>query len=215
MADVASDTATPAHHSPLELPKPVQDGRKKVLLILEEEVLDYKHNGAAAVEDAVSTLATYFGNVVQDPEDDKYRRVIVGRRIGGCTSRRSLEPPLAQPARPGRAECVLPWRPRAPQHRPPSAPQIRSTNKAFLAKVCRLHTRNGENPAERLMVAAGWRQSVRGGVHADRLACSAARCAHGRAPGAAEPRCAAPPAQVIDMQKFWVFDAPAGDTRFE
>ncbi len=123
MAEAAaapSDTAAPAHHSVLELPKPVLDGRKKVLLMLEEEVLDYKHNGAPVVEDAVSTLATYFGNILEHPAEDKYRRVRAPRdRRGRGGSRRA--------GRPGpKASCavcclLLPAPSPAPAAPPPSS----------------------------------------------------------------------------------------------
>jgi hypothetical protein len=149
MADTDVPASTTQQHSVLDLPKPVQDGRKKVLTILEEEVLDYKHNGAPAVEDCVATLATYFANVVDHPDEDKYRKVSLpsSKRCPlGLVH-------LAWPSGSCSMLCAL-------VTTNACLSQIRTTNKAFLSKVCKLHTRNGENPGERLLTAAGWRQQV-------------------------------------------------------
>lgn len=53
----------------------VQEGRRKFASHLDDHVLDYLHNNAIHIEACLSTCAKIFGNVLQQPDEDKYRRI--------------------------------------------------------------------------------------------------------------------------------------------
>jgi len=42
---------------------------------MEDELLDYKHNHAMHIENCTNTLIKIFGNILDNPEDTKYRQV--------------------------------------------------------------------------------------------------------------------------------------------
>lgn len=81
-----SSRAVNVEHSPLlhtvphaiELAqnKELVDARRKFSAVLENDVLDYKHYHPAALEACIDTLQTIFGNILQYPDDEKYRKVI-------------------------------------------------------------------------------------------------------------------------------------------
>lgn len=51
------------------------DARRKFSSCLESDVLDYLHYHPSQLEDCVTTLHKLFSNIVEHPEDPKYRRV--------------------------------------------------------------------------------------------------------------------------------------------
>lgn len=51
------------------------DARRKFNSCLESDVLDYLHYHPSQLEDCVTTLHKLFTNILEHPEDDKYRRV--------------------------------------------------------------------------------------------------------------------------------------------
>jgi hypothetical protein len=53
----------------------VRLARRRFSSALESNVLDYLHNAPAALEACVSTLERMFANVLDHPDDEKYRRV--------------------------------------------------------------------------------------------------------------------------------------------
>lgn len=63
----------------------VRLARRRFSSALESNVLDYLHNAPAALEACVSTLERMFANVLDHPDDEKYRRV---RRFKGPFVRR-------------------------------------------------------------------------------------------------------------------------------
>lgn len=53
------------------------DARRKFSSSLESNVLDYLHYSPLALEDCVKTMHTLFSNIIDHPDDQKYRRVRV------------------------------------------------------------------------------------------------------------------------------------------
>lgn len=51
------------------------DARRKFSSSLESNVLDYLHYGPQALEDCVKTMHTLFSNILEHPDDPKYRKV--------------------------------------------------------------------------------------------------------------------------------------------
>lgn len=60
------------HHDAL-----VQEGRKKYVAHLEDVVLDYLHNSAMSIEAFLTICVKVFGNVVNNPDEEKYRKASV------------------------------------------------------------------------------------------------------------------------------------------
>ena len=58
------------HHDAL-----VQEGKRKYSSFLEDHVLDYLHNNPIHIEACLSTCAKIFRNVVDNPTEEKFRRV--------------------------------------------------------------------------------------------------------------------------------------------
>ncbi|GIL74704.1 hypothetical protein Vretimale_2338 [Volvox reticuliferus] len=75
--------AGPNQGSPAELAKQqinhqmVQEGRRKFSNHLEDTVLDYLHNNPINIEACLATCNKLFGNVVNNPDEEKYRKVKV------------------------------------------------------------------------------------------------------------------------------------------
>ncbi|KAG2492041.1 hypothetical protein HYH03_009770 [Edaphochlamys debaryana] len=55
--------------------KQVQEGRRKFYNQLEDHVLDYMHNNPVHIEGCLNTCVKLFGNVVNNPEDQKFRKI--------------------------------------------------------------------------------------------------------------------------------------------
>ncbi|KAG2449156.1 hypothetical protein HYH02_005903 [Chlamydomonas schloesseri] len=55
--------------------KQVQEGKRKFYDHLEDKVLDYFHNNPVNIEACVSTCAKIFGNVINNPTEEKFRKV--------------------------------------------------------------------------------------------------------------------------------------------
>jgi hypothetical protein len=51
------------------------DARRKFSSSLESNVLDYLHYSPQALEDCVRTMHTLFSNIMEHPDDPKFRRV--------------------------------------------------------------------------------------------------------------------------------------------
>lgn len=68
------------------------DARRKFSSSLESNVLDYLHYSPQALEDCVKTMHTLFSNIMEHPDDPKYRRV--SSRTGDQTT--AAEVALAQ-----------------------------------------------------------------------------------------------------------------------
>jgi hypothetical protein len=51
------------------------EARRKFSSHLENVVLDYKHYHPSQLDACTATLHTIFGNVLQNPDDPKYRKV--------------------------------------------------------------------------------------------------------------------------------------------
>ncbi|GFR46270.1 hypothetical protein Agub_g7824 [Astrephomene gubernaculifera] len=58
-----------------EQQKQVQEGRRKFYSHLEDHVLDYLHNNPIHIEACLNTCIKLFGNVVHNPQEEKYRKV--------------------------------------------------------------------------------------------------------------------------------------------
>ncbi|MEW5299789.1 MAG: hypothetical protein WDW38_010875 [Sanguina aurantia] len=56
-------------------PAAVSDGRRKFLLALEGELLDYKHNVPQHIENCANMLIKIFTNVIENPAEEKYRSI--------------------------------------------------------------------------------------------------------------------------------------------
>jgi hypothetical protein len=57
------------------LERELLDARRKFSSSLESNVLDYLHYGPQALEDCVKTMHTLCNNILEHPEDPKYRKV--------------------------------------------------------------------------------------------------------------------------------------------
>ncbi|GLI69438.1 hypothetical protein VaNZ11_014050 [Volvox africanus] len=55
----------------------VQEGRRKFSSHLEDSVLDYLHNNPINIEACLATCNKLFGNVINNPDEEKYRKVKV------------------------------------------------------------------------------------------------------------------------------------------
>ncbi|GAX85007.1 hypothetical protein CEUSTIGMA_g12428.t1 [Chlamydomonas eustigma] len=49
--------------------------RKKFVAVMEEKLLDYKHNHAQNIENCATTLIKIFSNILDHPEDPKFRKM--------------------------------------------------------------------------------------------------------------------------------------------
>lgn len=68
-----SIAAQPDHSAAVE--RELLDSRRKFSAKLEGSVLDYLHYSPAALEDCVKTMHTLCNNILEHPEDPKYRKV--------------------------------------------------------------------------------------------------------------------------------------------
>lgn len=60
----------------IQPPNPVVlEARKKFNLHMEDELLDYKHNHAMHIDNCATMLIKIFNNVLDNPAEDKYRKV--------------------------------------------------------------------------------------------------------------------------------------------
>jgi hypothetical protein len=66
-------SAAAADHAALE--RELLDARRKFSSSLESNVLDYLHYSPQALEDCVKTMHTLNSNILEHPEDPKYRKV--------------------------------------------------------------------------------------------------------------------------------------------
>jgi flavin-dependent dehydrogenase len=73
----AGAAAAPAQQQPSAavVQRELLDARRKFSSSLESNVLDFLHYSPLALEECVRTLHTLFDNVLQHPEEPKYRRV--------------------------------------------------------------------------------------------------------------------------------------------
>jgi hypothetical protein len=55
--------------------KHVLEGRKKFCSTVDQYLFDYKHNHPNTIVNCSTVLIKIFGNVVDHPEDDKFRRI--------------------------------------------------------------------------------------------------------------------------------------------
>eukprot|EP00798_Chlamydomonas_sp_ICE-L_P015750 gene15750-21873_t len=55
--------------------KIVLEARKKFSLVMEDELLDYKHNNPVLIEGCASTLIKIFTNILEHPDEEKYHKV--------------------------------------------------------------------------------------------------------------------------------------------
>jgi hypothetical protein len=69
------------------------DARRKFSSNLESNVLDYLHYGPQALEDCVKTMLTLFSNILEHPDDPKYRKVTMRHP---CKPRQQLCCPVPQ-----------------------------------------------------------------------------------------------------------------------
>lgn len=68
----SSPSSAPLTHLP---PDPVVlEGKRKFNLAMEDELLDYKHNHPVNIDNCANTLIKIFGNVLNNPEEPKYRQ---------------------------------------------------------------------------------------------------------------------------------------------
>lgn len=79
-------SAAAADHAALE--RELLDARRKFSSSLESNVLDYLHYSPQALEDCVRTMHTLCSNILEHPDDPKYRKVAAvfcatARRPGG------------------------------------------------------------------------------------------------------------------------------------
>jgi hypothetical protein len=77
-------------HSPAR-ERELLEARRKFSSSLESRVLDYLHYSPQALEDCVRTLHTLFANIVEHPDEPKYRKAgwccgcaCVGQRMHVC-----------------------------------------------------------------------------------------------------------------------------------
>lgn len=72
-AAVPHPSAAAADHAALE--RELLDARRKFSSSLESNVLDYLHYSPQALEDCVKTMHTLCSNILEHPDDPKYRKV--------------------------------------------------------------------------------------------------------------------------------------------
>jgi hypothetical protein len=78
---VQATTAVSASQPDYALERELLDARRKFSSSLESSVLDYLHYGPQALEDCVKTMHTLCSNILEHPEDPKYRKVGQHRRL--------------------------------------------------------------------------------------------------------------------------------------
>jgi hypothetical protein len=129
------------------------DARRKFSSNLESNVLDYLHYGPQALEDCVKTMLTLFSNILEHPDDPKYRKVTVGYP---CKPRQQLCCPVYVPQTyiPYRAPLLAVVLTTSDMLYEYDHVQIKAVNKAYLKHIA------GVNHAEGLMIQAGWRSKV-------------------------------------------------------
>lgn len=108
---------------------------------LEGSVLDYLHYSPQALEDCVKTMHTLFSNILEHPDDPKYRKV--GPASSSCT----VNAFFCEASSRRYPAC-------AATHVHTVCAQIRAVNKSYLRHIA------GVNHAEDLMLQAGWRSKV-------------------------------------------------------
>lgn len=82
---VSTSGSHPAADDPVRS-KHLQDVRKKVNEILYAEVLDFKHQHPSVIEASLDTMIKIFKNVLENPAEDKFRKV---RHICCCLAAES------------------------------------------------------------------------------------------------------------------------------
>lgn len=162
----------------------MHDARRKFASSLEANVLDYLHYHALQLEECVRTLHTLFSNVVQHPDEHKYRRVRACCFSSSCGSMQQQRQHLESSSK--TAPGCRRWRPVSAARAPaccfcccaerdcavrPCLLQIKAANKAYLKHVASV------KHAEDLMLQAGWRSKVGMGVCCA-CTCACMRCAH-------------------------------------
>lgn len=74
-SQLLQDTTVSSNVEHAQQHKVFLNARRKFNSCLESDVLDYLHYHPSQLEDCVKTLHTLFNNIVEHPEDPKYRRV--------------------------------------------------------------------------------------------------------------------------------------------
>jgi len=68
------DSSSPKHPA-MHNKDNAAEARKKFVSVMEEKLLDYKHNHPQNIENCTTTLIKIFSNILDHPEDAKFRKI--------------------------------------------------------------------------------------------------------------------------------------------